>query len=197
VPFLRPSTSTRKDPIVKSKPSGGVPAYTAVGTYGADPTPYVATVHTPGGAEVAIEMCRDSFRREVGIFGGGEDGLQIIALFRGDPEPVDLTRPGYDREPVTALAERLLRGSASEYMVTQEDTGGGVLVCQVTHHHDADAAYAWITDSEEATAPFLLGVYLPAEEVKQVSLESVAVQELIPAVYRALRRAESERRKCS
>jgi hypothetical protein len=104
-------------------------------------------------------------------------------------------RENYEREPITLLAQRLLHGSSGAYIVTQEDSGGGAIVCRVTHHHDDGAAYASITDSEKAIAPFQVGVYLPGQK-EAVSIETVGVQEFVDAVHGALARAE-ERRKGS
>lgn len=172
---------------------GGEPAYTAVGTYGEDDTPFVATVYTVNGPEAAMKLAHEAWGAETGASAGKGSELQLVALFEGDSELVDFDRENYEREPITILAQRLLHGSSGAYIVTQEDTGGGVLVCRVTHHHDDGAAYAWITDSEKAIAPFRVGVYLPGQK-EPVSTETVGVQELVNAVHGALARAEEPRK---
>lgn len=178
------------------KGRGAEPAYTAVGTYGEGAQPYITTVYTWNGPEAAMKLAHEACAADNDASVDEGPGLRLVALFQGDPELVDFDREQYKREPITVLAQRLLHDSSGAYIVTQEDTGGGVVVCQVTHYEDDDAAYAWITDSQRAAAPFLVGVYLPDRE-EHVSLEAVGVHELVDAVFRALARAEEQSKRAS
>lgn len=173
---------------------GGEPPYTAVGTVGSgDGPPYVVTVYTYDGPEAAMKLAQETCAADNGP--SVEDGpeLQLLALFHGEPELVDFDREQYEREEITVLVPRILRGYKGPYEVGLEDTGGGIVVCQVFDPDDPGGPYAWITDSDRAAAPFLVGVYLPDQE-EHVSLTTVGVQELVNAVHRGLQRAKEQQK---
>ncbi len=172
---------------------GGEPPYTAVGTIGENGPPYVTTVYTWNGPEAAMKLAHEVCAADNGRSVDDGPELQLVALFHGEPELVDFDREQYEREEITVLAPRILRGYKGRYRVSLEDTGGGIVVCQVFDPDDPGGPYAWISDSDRAAAPFLVGIYLPDQE-EHVSLEAVGVQELVDAVQRGLARAAQQQK---
>src|SRR6476469_1931340 len=70
------------------------PAYTIVGTHGEGGEQYVVTVYTYNGPEAALTLAHEAYAEQVSSHSGELDPpeLQIVAIFAGEPQLVDLDR---------------------------------------------------------------------------------------------------------
>jgi hypothetical protein len=89
------------DPAGAGQGDGGptpppVRAYTVVGCRGRGGAPYVTTVRTADGPEVALDLAHDDFEEDRPR--DREVELEIVAIFHGEPELVDFDSP----EPTAA-----------------------------------------------------------------------------------------------
>ena len=112
---------------------------------------------------------------------------EVLAVF-GLSHP-DAPVPAY-RHAVT-----ILTGSAERrnWQVSELHTGGGIVVCAVERGPYApDAPYAWVSDSEDDHRPFLVGVYLPADDGEAFSIKATTAENLRELVFEGLTRAEAE-----
>jgi hypothetical protein len=74
------------------RPSGPGPAYTVVGCRGRGGAPYVTTVRTDDGPEVALDLAHEAFAKDRSP-DVEEVELEIVAIFHGEPGLVDFDAP--------------------------------------------------------------------------------------------------------
>lgn len=73
--------------VIKTPAADPEPAYTVVGQYQDDRRPYVVTVYTHNGPSAATDIAERRCAEEQGV---ADPGLEIFAVFRGEPAYINL-----------------------------------------------------------------------------------------------------------
>lgn len=154
----------------------------------------------------AEEGDRDAFATAVESEGGSvskdemwiNDQKGTVDLILAETEPGLGVRPKgishalamvgvYDAEPIHSVALRILHGEGvgQAYDVTEQHTGGGIVVCDVRPKGEDEGPFAWVSDTENPLKPFLVGIY-SGEETDEGEMESVDASHLVANVYKRL-----------
>lgn len=95
-------------------------------------------------------------------------------------------------EPLHHVAQRILVGTHGAYTMSILEGPASEPVCEVrSWERPTEVPYAWISDSEDALAPFHVTVYLPEDpDTPLIGPKPTTAQELVGTVFQMLAEAK-------